>query len=85
MIKGFDCMISFFSRSAAVVDSLLAFAHFLFIFCVCFFLVGVQGMRVGGKRVAVIPPHLGYGAKGAPPEIGPNATLIFTMELLDAK
>ncbi|KAH8363419.1 hypothetical protein KR084_010030, partial [Drosophila pseudotakahashii] len=43
--------------------------------------VGVAGMKVGGKRRITCPPHMGYGARGAPPKIGPNSTLVFDVEL----
>ena len=43
---------------------------------------GVPGMKVGGRRQLVIPPDLAYGARGAPPAIGPNETLVFVVDLL---
>jgi peptidylprolyl isomerase len=43
---------------------------------------GIAGMREGGRRQLVIPPALGYGEEGRPPEIGPNDTLVFVIDLL---
>ena len=43
---------------------------------------GIKGMKVGGKRKMCIPPALGYGKRGAPPEIPSNAVLKFTVKLL---
>ncbi len=46
---------------------------------------GVQGMKVGGRRRLVIPPHLAYGDRGAPGAIAPGETLIFVVDLVSVR
>ena len=43
---------------------------------------GVRGMRVGGRRRLTIPPAMGYCARGAGADIGPNETLVFIVDLI---
>jgi FKBP-type peptidyl-prolyl cis-trans isomerase len=46
---------------------------------------GVRGMKVGGKRLLMVPEKLGYGAKGVGDVVPPNADLLFEVELIDAE
>ena len=46
---------------------------------------GVAGMKIGGRRRLTIPPHLGYGARGAGGAIGPNETLVFVVDLIGTR
>ena len=43
---------------------------------------GVAGMKVGGRRRLTIPPHMGYGSRGAGGVIKPNETLVFVVDLV---
>ena len=43
---------------------------------------GIVGMKVGGQRKLTTPPEMGYGARGFPPVIPPNSTLVFVVQLL---
>ena len=46
------------------------------------FKLGISGMREGGRRILVVPPHQGYGAQGAGGVIPPNAHLVFVVDLV---
>lgn len=46
------------------------------------FKLGISGMREGGRRVLVVPPHQGYGAQGVPPVIPADAHLVFVVDLV---
>jgi peptidylprolyl isomerase len=41
---------------------------------------GLVGIRKGGRRMLTIPPEMGYGAEGYPPDIPPNETLVFVVD-----
>jgi peptidylprolyl isomerase len=46
---------------------------------------GLEGMKEGGRRQLIIPPDLAYGKQGQPPDIGPNATLVFVIDLVSVE
>ncbi len=46
---------------------------------------GIEGMKEGGQRQLVIPPDLAYGEQGQPPAIGPDATLVFVVDLVSVE
>jgi peptidylprolyl isomerase len=46
---------------------------------------GVKGMKVGGRRKITIPPHMGYGKRGAGGVIGPDETLVFVVDLIGVR
>jgi peptidylprolyl isomerase len=46
---------------------------------------GLVGIRKGGRRMLTIPPEMGYGAEGFPPDIPPNETLVFVVDAVSIK
>lgn len=46
---------------------------------------GVRGMKVGGKRTVIVPSRMGYGRRGAAPDVPGNSALVFDIELVDAR
>jgi peptidylprolyl isomerase len=46
---------------------------------------GLVGIRKGGRRMLTIPPEMGYGAQGYPPDIPPNETLVFVVDAISVK
>ncbi len=46
---------------------------------------GLVGVRKGGRRMLTIPPELGYGREGAPPDIAPNETLVFVIDVVSIR
>ena len=46
---------------------------------------GIPGMRIGERRLLIIPSDLGYGERGAPPQIPPNSELTFEVELVEVR
>jgi peptidylprolyl isomerase len=46
---------------------------------------GIPGMKVGGRRLLIIPPDLGYGAQSPSPDIAPNDTLVFVIDLVETQ
>jgi peptidylprolyl isomerase len=46
---------------------------------------GLVGIRKGGRRMLTIPPEMGYGAEGYPPDIPPNETLVFVVDAVSIK
>lgn len=46
---------------------------------------GIPGMKVGGRRLLIIPPDMGYGASSPTPAIAPNDTLVFVVDLVEVR